>query len=146
MEWLTSTLALPSASPRATMAPVLLRGPTRGTFPTAASRPSTTTPTTLMVTSPRSHTPELLLTLRLSLLPTTLLPTPLPTTLWPIPLLLPTLLPLSTLDTALSDTDLLDTVSLDTALLDTVLSDMALLDTVLLTLDKQELPQQTFKK
>merc|ERR1719398_171426 len=111
------------------MAPVLLRAPTRSTFPTAVSRPSTTTPTTLMVTSPRSHTPELLPTLRLSLLPTTLLPTPLllstllptplPTTLWPIPLLLPTL------HTALSDTDLLDTVSLDTALLDTVLSDMA---------------------
>merc|ERR1719398_162853 len=99
------------------MAPVLLRAPTRSTFLTAASRPSTTTPTTLMVTSPRSHTPELLLTLRLSLLPTTL---------WPTPLLLPTLLPLSTLDTALSDTDLLDTVSF--------------------TLDKQELPQQTFKK
>merc|ERR1719398_187773 len=128
------------------MAPVLLRAPTRSTFPTAVSRPSTTTPTTLMVTSPRSHTPELLPTLRLSLLPTTLLPTPLllstllptplPTTLWPIPLLLPTLLPLSTLDTALSDTDLLDTV----------LSDMASLDTVLLTLDKQELPQQMFKK
>merc|ERR1719398_625005 len=118
------------------MAPVLLRAPTRSTFPTAVSRPSTTTPTTLMVTSPRSHTPELLPTLRLSPLPTTLLPTPLPTTLWPTLLLLPTLLPLSTLDTALSDTDLLDTV----------LSDMASLDTVLLTLDKQELPQQTFKK
>merc|ERR550525_934617 len=32
MEWLTSTLALPSASPRATMAPVLLRDPTLSTF------------------------------------------------------------------------------------------------------------------
>merc|ERR1712110_104163 len=56
MEWLTSTLALPSASPRATMAPVLLRDPTLSLLPT----------------------------LRLSLLPTTLLPTP---------LLLSTLLP-----------------------------------------------------
>merc|ERR1712083_284756 len=38
MEWLTSTLALPSASPRATMAPVLLRDPTLSTFLTAVSR------------------------------------------------------------------------------------------------------------
>merc|ERR1711913_139021 len=107
-----------------------------GTFLTAVSRPSTTTPTTLMVTSPRSPTPELLPTLRLSPLPTTLLPTPpLSSTLLPTPLpttpLLPTLLPLSTLDTALSDTDLLDTV---------------LLDTVFPTWVKQELPQPTFKK
>merc|ERR1719430_1732329 len=133
------------------MAPVLLRAPTRGTFLTAVSRPSTTTPTTLMVTSPRSPTLELLPTLRLSLLPTTplpmppllstLLPTPLPTTLSPTPSLLPTLLPLSMLDT-----DLLDTVLSDTALLDTALSDMVSLDTVLPTWDKQELPQQTFKK
>merc|ERR1719430_2590041 len=114
------------------MAPVLLRAPTRGTFLTAVSRPSTTTPTTLMVTSPRSPTLELLPTLRLSLLPTTLSPTP---------SLLPTLLPLSMLDT-----DLLDTVLSDTALLDTALSDMVSLDTVLPTWDKQELPQQTFKK
>merc|ERR1712083_1243899 len=38
MEWLTSTLALPSASPRATMAPVLLRDPTLSTFLTDVSR------------------------------------------------------------------------------------------------------------
>merc|ERR1711874_527443 len=112
-----------------------------GTFLTAVSRPSTTTPMTLMATSPRTPTPELLPTLRLSLLPTTLLPTPplsstllptpLPTTLWPTPSLLPTLLPLSMLDTALSDT---------------ASPDMALLDTVFPTWVKQELPQPTFKK
>merc|ERR1711874_177551 len=105
-------------------------------FLTAVSRPSTTTPMTLMATSPRSPTPELLPTLRLSLLPPTLLPTP------PLsPSLLPTLLPLSMLDTALSDTDLLDTVLLDTAS-----PDMALLDTVFPTWVNQELPQPTFKK
>merc|ERR1712110_211768 len=54
MEWLTSTLALPSASPRATMAPVLLRDPTLSTYLTAVFRLSTTTPTTSMVTSLRS--------------------------------------------------------------------------------------------
>merc|ERR1711913_136244 len=123
-----------------------------GTFLTAVSRPSTTTPTTLMVTSLRSPTPELLPTLRLSPLPTTLLPTPplsstllptpLPTTLWPTPSLLPTLLPLSTLDTALSDTASLDTALLDMALLDTVLWDTAVLPTWV----EQELPQPAFKK
>merc|ERR1711874_620188 len=113
-----------------------------GTFLTAVSRPSTTTPMTLMATSPRSPTPELLPTLRLSLLPTTLLPTPpLSSTLLPTPSLLPTLLPLSMLDTALSDTGLLDTVLLDTAS-----PDMALLDTVFPAWVKQELPQPTFKK
>merc|ERR550539_1167216 len=132
MEWLTSTLALPSASPRATMAPVLLRDPTLSTFLTAVSRLSTTMPTTSMVTSLRSPTLALLPTLRLSLLLTTLLPTLLLITLWPIPLLLPMLLLWSTLDTVLLDMVLQDTVLLDMVWLDTVLLDMVWLDTVLL--------------
>merc|ERR1711913_123974 len=93
-EWLTNTLELPSASPRATIAPVLLRAPTRWTFLTAVSKLSTTTPTTMTVTSPTSPTPELpwlMLPLWFMLLPTLLL--------------LLMLLPLSMLDTAsLEDT------------------------------------------
>merc|ERR1719430_2827813 len=85
------------------MAPVLLRAPTRWTFLTAVSRPSTTTPTTLMVTSPRSPTPELLWLIL-----------PLWSMLLPTLLLLPMLLPLSMLDMALlEDTmDLLEDMDL----------------------------------
>merc|ERR550532_370380 len=74
----TTTPRLPSASPRATMAPVLLRAPTLRTFPTAVSRLSHTTPTMLMDTSPRSPTPVRPSTPRLSLLPTLSMPSTLP--------------------------------------------------------------------
>merc|ERR1711971_1444053 len=76
----------PSASPRVTMAQVLLRAHTLSTFLTDVSRLSHTTPTILTDTWLRSPTPESPLTLRLSLLPTPstlppLLPT-LPLWLW----------------------------------------------------------------
>merc|ERR1719220_957192 len=69
-----TTPRLLSARPSPTTAPVLLRDLTLSTFPTAVSRLSPTTPTTLTVTSPRCPTPERPSTLRL--LPTPLLPTP----------------------------------------------------------------------
>merc|ERR1719234_1156569 len=99
----TTTPRLPSASPRATMAQVLLRAPTLSTFLTDVSRPSLTTPTILMDTLLRSPTPVRLPTLWLPLLPTlSTLPPSLPTlstlplflpTLSTLPLLLPTPLP-----------------------------------------------------
>merc|ERR1712158_305490 len=88
----TTTPRLPSARLRATMAPVLLRDPTLSTFPTAVSRLSPTTPTTLMAMSPRCLMLVRPSTLMLSLLPTLCtLPPSLPT-LSTLPLLLPTLL------------------------------------------------------
>merc|ERR1712203_1248732 len=97
----TTTPRLPSARLRATMAPVLLRDPTLSTFPTAVSRLSPTTPTTLMAMSPRCLILVRPSTLMLSLLPTLCtLPPSLPTLSMPplwllmlsmLPLLLPTL-------------------------------------------------------
>merc|ERR1719234_1332250 len=96
----TTTPRLHSASPRATMAQVLLRAPTLSTFLTDVSRLSPTTPTTLMAMLLRSPTPVRLPTLWLLLLPTlSTLPPLLPTLCTPpqflptLPLLLPTLLP-----------------------------------------------------
>merc|ERR1711956_177051 len=88
-----TTPRLLSASRSPTTAPVLCPDPTLSTSPTAASRPSTTTPTTLTATLLRCPTPE-----RLPMLL----------------LLLPTLPLLCTLDTALLDAALDTVLLLDT--------------------------------
>merc|ERR1712158_329327 len=136
--------------------PLLFTMPLLSMLPLLPTTLSAMLPPTLLRSPPTPTTMEWLTstlalppTLRLSLLPTTLLPTPLLlSTLLPTPLpttLLPTLLPTMLLPMLLL-LSMLDTALLDTDLLDTALLDMALLDTVLPTLDKQELPQATFKK